>query len=68
MPELPEVETVARGLREALPGRRILAVRLGKTDFIDDPSAMELRLPGSTVLQIRRLGKTWLSICRVATV
>jgi len=57
MPELPEVETVARGLREALPGRRILAVRLGKTDFIDDPSAMELRLPGSTVLQIRRLGK-----------
>jgi formamidopyrimidine-DNA glycosylase len=57
MPELPEVETVARGLREALPGRRILAVRLGKTDFIDDPAAMELRLPGTTVLQIRRLGK-----------
>src|SRR5271154_4154196 len=57
MPELPEVETVARGLREALPGRRILNVRLGKTDFIDDPAAMELRLPGSTVLQIRRLGK-----------
>src|SRR5271156_909939 len=57
MPELPEVETVARGLREALPGRRILAVRLEKTDFIDDPAAMELRLPGSTVLQVRRLGK-----------
>jgi len=57
MPELPEVETVARELREALPGRRILAVRLEKTDFIDDPAAMELRLPGSTVLQVRRLGK-----------
>jgi formamidopyrimidine-DNA glycosylase len=57
MPELPEVETVARGLREALPGRRILAVRLGKTDFIDDPAAMESRLPGTTVLRIRRLGK-----------
>jgi formamidopyrimidine-DNA glycosylase len=57
MPELPEVETVARGLREALPGRRILAVRLGKTDFIDDPAAMELRLPGATVSGIRRLGK-----------
>jgi formamidopyrimidine-DNA glycosylase len=57
MPELPEVETVARGLREALPGRRILSVRLGKTDFIDDPAAMELRLPGTTVLRIRRLGK-----------
>jgi formamidopyrimidine-DNA glycosylase len=57
MPELPEVETVARGLREALPGRRILAVRLGKTDFIDDPAAMQLRLPGATVSGIRRLGK-----------
>jgi formamidopyrimidine-DNA glycosylase len=57
MPELPEVETVARGLREALPGRRILAVRLGKTDFIDDPAAMELHLPGTTVVRIRRLGK-----------
>jgi formamidopyrimidine-DNA glycosylase len=57
MPELPEVETVARGLREALPGRRILSVRLGKTDFIDDPAAMELRLPGTTVSRIRRLGK-----------
>ncbi len=42
MPELPEVETVARGLRQALPGRRILSVRLEKTDFIDDPSALEL--------------------------
>ena len=60
MPELPEVETVARGLREALPGRRILSVRLEKTDFIDDPSALELRLPGATVLQIRRLGKNLL--------
>jgi|ERR1700722_9692286 len=60
MPELPEVETVARGLRAALPGRRILNVRLGKTDFIDDPSALELSLPGTTVLQIRRLGKNLL--------
>jgi formamidopyrimidine-DNA glycosylase len=60
MPELPEVETVARGMRAALPGRRILAVRLGKTDFIDDPAAMELLLPGTTVLQIRRLGKNLL--------
>jgi formamidopyrimidine-DNA glycosylase len=41
MPELPEVETVVRGLRLTLPGRRILALRLGHTDFIDDPSALE---------------------------
>jgi formamidopyrimidine-DNA glycosylase len=57
MPELPEVETVARGLREALPGRRFLSVRLGKTDFIDDPGALEMHLPGATVVRIRRLGK-----------
>ena len=35
MPELPEVETVVRGLRVALPGRTIVGVRLGKTDFIE---------------------------------
>jgi formamidopyrimidine-DNA glycosylase len=57
MPELPEVETVARGLREVLPGRRILSVRLGKTDFIDDAAALEQDLPGGTFARIRRLGK-----------
>lgn len=57
MPELPEVETVARGLRDVLPGRRILSVRLGKTDFIDDPALLERDLPGSTIARIRRLGK-----------
>jgi formamidopyrimidine-DNA glycosylase len=57
MPELPEVETVARGLREVLPGRRVLSVRLGKTDFIDDPAALEQDLPGGTFTRIRRLGK-----------
>jgi formamidopyrimidine-DNA glycosylase len=57
MPELPEVETVVRGLRAALPGRRILNVRLGKTDFIDDPAALELQLPGSRVVAVRRHGK-----------
>ncbi|MGA9248618.1 MAG: bifunctional DNA-formamidopyrimidine glycosylase/DNA-(apurinic or apyrimidinic site) lyase, partial [Candidatus Acidiferrales bacterium] len=57
MPELPEVETVARGLRDVLPGRRILSVRLGKTDFIDDPALLERDLPGGTIAGIRRLGK-----------
>ena len=57
MPELPEVETVVRGLRAVLPGRRILNVRLGKTDFIDDPAALELQLPGSKVSGVRRHGK-----------
>lgn len=57
MPELPEVETVARGLRSVLPGRRILGVRLGKTDFIDDPAAIERELPGCWIAAVRRFGK-----------
>src|ERR1700678_393763 len=57
MPELPEVETVVRGLRAVLPGRRILNVRLGKTDFIDDPAALELQLPCSRIVAVRRHGK-----------
>ena len=57
MPELPEVETVARGLRQSIPGRRITAVRLGKTDFIDDPAALEQNLPGRRVDAVERYGK-----------
>src|SRR6201984_3098155 len=58
MPELPEVETVARGLRLLLPGRRIVAVRLSaKTDFIDDPASLERELPGTRVTGIERFGK-----------
>ena len=57
MPELPEVETVVRGLRVSLPGRSILDVRLGKTDFIDDPVALGEQLPGSRISDVTRLGK-----------
>ena len=57
VPELPEVETVVRGLKAVLPGRRILSVRLGKTDFIDDPAVLERDLPGARIDQIRRHGK-----------
>jgi formamidopyrimidine-DNA glycosylase len=57
MPELPEVETVVRGLRASLPGRTILDVRLGKTDFIDDPVSLGERLPGARILDVTRLGK-----------
>ena len=57
MPELPEVETVARGLRQAILGRRILSVTLGKTDFIDDPAALEQHLPGRQIEAVERFGK-----------
>jgi formamidopyrimidine-DNA glycosylase len=57
MPELPEVETLARGLRQTVLGRRILSVTLGKTDFIDDPIALEQHLPGSQITAVERYGK-----------
>jgi formamidopyrimidine-DNA glycosylase len=57
MPELPEVETVTRGLRQAILGRRILSVTLGKTDFIDDPAAIEEHLPGRQIEAVERYGK-----------
>jgi formamidopyrimidine-DNA glycosylase len=57
MPELPEVETVVRGLRASLPGRTFVEVRLGKTDFIDDPAALAERLPGNRIAGVTRLGK-----------
>ena len=57
MPELPEVETVARGLQMTVAGRRIVSVTLGKTDFIDDPSALEMHLPGQSIERVERYGK-----------
>src|SRR5258707_14574785 len=57
MPELPEVETVARGLRQAILGSRILSVAMGKTDFIDDPAALEQHLPGRQIEAVERYGK-----------
>jgi len=57
MPELPEVETVARGLRQTILGRRILSITLGKTDFIDDPVALEQHLPGRQIEAVERYGK-----------
>ena len=57
MPELPEVETVARGLQREVVGRRILSVTLGKTDFIDNPEMLEGELPGRTIVRVERYGK-----------
>ena len=57
MPELPEVETVVRGLQRSVAGRRIMSVTLGKTDFIDDPAALERHLPGRQIERVERYGK-----------
>ncbi|HEV2299014.1 MAG TPA: bifunctional DNA-formamidopyrimidine glycosylase/DNA-(apurinic or apyrimidinic site) lyase [Candidatus Acidoferrales bacterium] len=57
MPELPEVETIVRGLQAALPGRSVISIQLGKTDFIDDPGALERELPRSHITSVSRHGK-----------
>jgi formamidopyrimidine-DNA glycosylase len=60
MPELPEVETLVRGLRATVTGRRILRVTLGKTDFMDNPAEIERDLPGARIAAIERHGKFFL--------
>jgi len=57
MPELPEVETIVRGLRTVLPGHTVVSVRLGKSDFIEDPVALAEVLPGRRIEKVERLGK-----------
>jgi formamidopyrimidine-DNA glycosylase len=57
MPELPEVETVARGLHREIAGQKILSISLGKTDFIDNPDVLERELPGRTIVRVERYGK-----------
>jgi formamidopyrimidine-DNA glycosylase len=57
VPELPEVETIVRGLRTVLPGHTITSVRLGKTDFIEDPVAVGELLPGRRMEAVDRMGK-----------
>ncbi len=41
----------------AVAGRRIVSVTLGKTDFIDDPAALEEHLPGRSIERVERFGK-----------
>jgi formamidopyrimidine-DNA glycosylase len=57
MPELPEVETVARGLQREVAGRRVVSVTLGKTDFMDNPGEIERALPGALIRVVERYGK-----------
>ena len=62
MPELPEVETVARDLRSLLIGRTVLAVRTGKKSLRRPWSkAWRARVVGRRVEAIARRGK-WLLV------
>jgi len=58
MPELPEVETVVRGLRETVAGREIARVTPLQTDLLrTDPERFAAELPGQTIRDVRRRGK-----------
>lgn len=59
MPELPEVETVVRGLRQHLPGKIVSAVRVMDYRAVrpDDPAGFESRLKGARFLDVVRKGK-----------
>jgi formamidopyrimidine-DNA glycosylase len=58
MPELPEVETVRRGLAPALEGARLTAVELNRPDLRwPFPERMAERLTGATVTALDRRSK-----------
>jgi len=59
MPELPEVETIVRGLREPLMGRQFTGVRVGWENLVARPSVEEFErsLVGQRILGVKRRGK-----------
>ncbi len=58
MPELPEVETVMRGLARVLDGQRILAASIARPDMRwPFPDGLVTRLTGTRVLGFRRRAK-----------
>jgi formamidopyrimidine-DNA glycosylase len=61
MPELPEVETVRRGLRELIIGRKIKAVNHDTPkSFPNAPKDVEEFLVGASVADVRRRAKVLL--------
>ena len=58
MPELPEVETVCRGLAAVLEGRRLTRVELRRRDLrIPFPKGLAAALTGRRIVKIRRRAK-----------
>jgi formamidopyrimidine-DNA glycosylase len=59
MPELPEVETIARGLAQRVTGRRIESVWIGsKRQPLKSPAAkIVATLNDKTIARVRRMGK-----------
>ncbi len=64
MPELPEVETVLRGLKSQLVGRRFKCVQVrGSLVIKGDPSFFSRRLTGARVQNVERHGKAVFLSC-----
>lgn len=63
MPELPEVETIRRGLHRRVIGQRIAAITLNRTDIVaGDPEALVASLQSEIICDTGRRGKVlWLS-------
>ncbi len=58
MPELPEVETVCRGLANSLKGKRIVAVEQHRKDLRTPiPKNLPTRLTGQKVVEVSRRAK-----------
>ena len=59
MPELPEVETIARGVDSAVAGRRIVSVSISKPDVLReaDAAGFKRRLRGARIDGARRRAK-----------
>jgi formamidopyrimidine-DNA glycosylase len=59
MPELPEVETIARGLQKRVAGDVIESVWIGnKTNFLKSPAqAVARTLTGARIERVQRVGK-----------
>jgi len=58
MPELPEVETIVRGLREKLIGRQIRTVRVRTAALLRSPlPGFRKQLTGAIIKKIERKGK-----------
>ncbi len=58
MPELPEAETIARGLQAFLPGRRITKVRVLRPDLLEEsPSGFRAGFRGARWADVGRRGK-----------
>lgn len=58
MPELPEAETIVRGLRERVPGRRVHRVRIQHEDVLrSDRDRFRSAVEGRRIESVERRGK-----------